>query len=256
MRSGAHRSGVGQDGTLTMKRMGDVPKAGEWTELVVHALDFELEKLEVRAFALTCSGGLANFDRASYTAGGKETVLFEDALAEKLQPQYSEIKFVEQPHHSGTKSMMFTTFSQQEGIYNTHFAFDNNAPVMDFSALRFQDESAKDLAKYESICRNTAQILNDSSEGPAFLRRAIDLNAGDEKQKCAKAIAEIKNFMKQNSGSPNAYESLKLCANILCARRKKTRSRNAGNSLRRSSRPWPRRGRSMGTLRRRGWIGG
>ncbi len=201
---------LGRDGSVQMKKMGDLPKPGVWTELRVSPLDMDLENIEIKVFALTSAGGLTYFDRVAYSVAGKETVLIEGKLPDKCQTQLSPIGFVDQPKRAAAKSMAFGAFHQVEGLYDTHFNSSDWQPMMNFAALRPVDSGIKNPAQYQDVCRRAARIIDDTPEGLAFLRRAIDLNEGDEKQKSAKAIVEIKEFLKQGNGSQNAYEALKL----------------------------------------------
>ncbi len=57
---GTAASQWGKDGTLTMKRMGDMPKPGQWTELRVSPFDLDLDNLEIKVIALSSIGGLTN----------------------------------------------------------------------------------------------------------------------------------------------------------------------------------------------------
>ena len=205
----------GRDGSIQMKRMGDMPKPGVWTELRVSPLDMDLENMDIRVFGLTSAGGLTWFDRVAYTVAGKETILIDGKLPDKWQVQLSPINFVDQPKHAAAKSMAFGAFNQVEGLYNTHFSSSDWQPTLNFAALRPVDSGVKNPAQFQDVCRKAARIIDDTPEGLAFLRRAIDLNEGDEKQKSAKAIVEIKEFLKQSSGSTNAYEALKLAFEYL-----------------------------------------
>ncbi len=201
-----------KDGTNQFKRLGDLPKPGQWTELRVSPYDLDMEQMEVKVFALTAVGGTVYFSRVNCVLGGKEKVLIDGKLPDKMQTLNSEIKFVDQPSRDGTKSMTFGSFWKNDttGIYNTHFSLSTMQPLMTFEGVRFADEALKNPAQYQDMCRRVARIIDDTPEGLAFLRRAIDMNEGDEKQKSEKALVEIKEFMKQSTGSVNATEATKL----------------------------------------------
>ncbi|MEI6233180.1 MAG: PQQ-binding-like beta-propeller repeat protein [Planctomycetota bacterium] len=200
----------GRDGANAMKKIGELPKPGVWTELRVSPFDVDLENLEIKFLALTSVGGLTYFDHVGYTINQKETVLIDGKLPEKWQAQYSPVVFVDSPKRAGLPSMTFGAFHQVDGLYNTHFKSADWAPLMSFASLRPTETVINKPAHYQDICRKAARIIDDTPEGLAFLRRAIDLNEGDDNQKSVKAIDEISNFLKQSTGSTNTYEALKL----------------------------------------------
>ncbi len=146
----------------------------------------------------------------SYTVAGVEKILLDGKLPEKWQTQFSPPKFVDQPGREGRKSFTFGAFSQTEGVFNTHFNLNNWLPIISFEGVRLTDDAGKNLAQYQETSRKAARLISDTPEGFSFLRRAIDLIEGDDKQRAAKALVEIKDFMKQSGGSVNAYEALKL----------------------------------------------
>lgn len=205
-----------KDGTDAMKRFGEIPKPGQWTELTISPFELGMDTLDIRGFALTFQGGNMFFDRVRVISGDTETVLIDDALPEHMQSQYSEVQFVDNPRHDGAKAFTLSVHEANIDVHNTHFNLDNWQPIINFFD-RTISERPKETAALQDIYRRSAQLINDTPEGLALLRKTIDLYEGDKKEKAAKAIGEIKAFIKANISSPTGYDALKLAYEVFSA---------------------------------------
>lgn len=200
----------GRDGSLQMKKFGELPPPGKWSELTVSPFDLGLDGMDVRSFALTFSGGLAHFARPRIVIGGKETVLIDDRIPEHWQTQYSTVEFKDNPRHDGTKSFTLSVHEPAIDLHNTHFNLDAWANIMNFFNA-VAEEPVKNSAQLLDRYRQAALILNDSPEGLVFLRRAMELNPEpDAKQRALKSVDEIKAFLKFNPATPNGSSALRL----------------------------------------------
>ncbi|HYG78046.1 MAG TPA: PQQ-binding-like beta-propeller repeat protein [Planctomycetota bacterium] len=201
----------GREGSPERMYMGPIPKAGQWTELVVYPSDFGMLGSEIKNFALTTYAGNTYFDRVSVRVQGQEKVLIDDALFEKGQVSQGRIKFVDNPKHDGAKSFTFERNNAHEVLLNPIIHSSDGKSLVTFVNEAFKGNEQVDREKYQTVCRNVAQLIQDTPEGLTFLQRVLDMH-NDEggKNRNLKCIDELKAFLKANPNTPNAGSILKM----------------------------------------------
>ena len=207
----------GKEGTLQMLNLGEVPPPGRWTELTVPALELNLDTLDMRAFALTFAGGkVFSTTRAGRTPARRCCLMTR--IPPHWQVQHCPLQFVDQPRHDGTKS--FTIASAEQDIFVTHFNLDNGQPIIVFNTAAPAAATTLTPAQQAEIYRRAAQIISDTPDGLALLRKALDLSLGDSQDRTRRVLDEIKVFLKSNPGSstaPDGFEALRLAFSYLSA---------------------------------------
>jgi len=207
---GASAIDWGRNGTTERMYLGPIPKAGQWTELVVYPSDFGILGHDLKMIAFTTFGGNTFFDRLSVRVKGVEKVLIDDALFDKAQVEQGRIKFVDNPKHDGGKSFTFERNNPNEMLLNAMIHTQDWKPMVTFTADELKPTELKDPAKYQALCRGVAQLIQDTPEGLTFFQRVLDLHNDEGKKRDVKCIDEIKTFLKANPGTPNAGHLLKL----------------------------------------------
>jgi len=207
----------GRDGTPERMNMGPIPKPGQWTELTLFPSDFGMLGQELKGVAFTTFGGTTYFDRLSVRFQGQEKVLMDDAPMDKALFEGGRIKFVDNPKHDGAKSWTSERNNPNDMLLNPYFRLSDGKAIASFMDAAAKPPATPDKEKLQSLYRNVAQLIQDTPEGLVFMQRVLDLHVGEGKVRETKCVDELKNFLKTNSGTPNAAQILKMLHNFYAA---------------------------------------
>jgi len=204
----------GREGTRDRWRMGNMPKAGEWTELTIYPADFGMFGNDIKQIAFTNYGGNVYFDRFSATIGGKETVLLDDQLMEKGHVDAARLEFVDNPKRHGAKAFIFRRHNDREPLLNPMVRYQDGKALISVTGTKPPDPKDEDRTKKFQTFREVARLIPETQEGWNFLQWSLDYLPGEGKDREKKKIEELKTFLKESPNTPNGVYVLKRVFDI------------------------------------------
>ncbi len=199
----------GRDATSEHFYMGPLPKPGQWTQLVMNAIDFEMNETDIQSFGVTSFGGLTHWEQGVAMCLGKETALLPEALPKDIHMDGNPIVAVDNPHHALKKSW---TGNPTGGVLNSSV----NAPDVWFSFKTPKPEvkvdpkapppKAPDNTKEQALYREMAGLVFDTGEAKDMIGHVIELSP--QEKRLENAISEVEDFLTHHPETVNANAML------------------------------------------------
>ncbi|HYF52415.1 MAG TPA: PQQ-binding-like beta-propeller repeat protein [Planctomycetota bacterium] len=195
----------GRDGSGERKPMGPLPKLGQWTQLEIRPVDFDMEEQDIVGVAFTTFGGLVHWDRMSVVVSDKETELMNDAAPANFRFEGSPLQFVDNPKKDGQKAW---TGGATQGLLNSHYY----APDVWFSfkSPAAGPAAAVDIKAVQALYRDAANVLPDTPEGLTFLKRVIELLDQKDKSYNANCVSELEKYLQSHPDTQHALSILQM----------------------------------------------
>ena len=171
---------LGTPGTPARRLGGPLPKAGAWLELRVPLVSLNLHDKPIHGISFAQhGGGRVCWDRTAIVAGGKETVLIDDALPEGTKE--GDWEWTDEIKQSGAKSHYNRMpLSSDEAL--AHGIFALKQPIVEHLIKTGEPLPKTDSAQLMALLESEIPKMGNSAEAISFFQELLALENKDSEK--------------------------------------------------------------------------